>query len=66
MDIYIFTAMIIVFGLLILFLSKSHKRKEKDNYNSYGDSSGSSFMTDDFYGSSSSSDAGGGDGGGGD
>ncbi|WP_373001033.1 hypothetical protein [Sulfurimonas sp.] len=61
MDIYIFTAMLMVFVLLIFFLSKSHKRKEKNNYNSYGDSSGSSFMTDDFYESSDSLDAGGGD-----
>ncbi len=59
MDIYIFTVMIIIFCLVIVFLSKSHKKKDRNYQNA--DSTGDSFMYDDFSKSSSSSDAGGGE-----
>lgn len=64
MNIYIFTAMILLSGLVIVFLSKRYYEKDTDRHNSNADSTGGPFIDDDFE-SSSGSDADGGDGGGG-
>ena len=54
MDIYMFTAMIVLFGLTIVFLSK--RDKKKDRHNSNADSTGGSLIDEE---SSDSGDGGG-------
>lgn len=62
MNIYIFTAIILIFGLVIVFLSQRDNKEDK--YNSNTDSTGGSLIDEEFSESSTSSDSDAGDTGG--
>lgn len=62
MNIYIFTAIILIFGLVIVFLSQRDNKEDK--YNSNTDSTGGSLIDEEFSESSTASDSDAGDTGG--